>query len=104
MVSSLHYVCLLEKKVEEKEYANSSQEMVLLVGQPCAGKTTFAKRQFVSKGYVHVNRDTLGTMTKCLKVTEEAIKEGKSVVVDSTNPTVAARFHCLLSQKRTKIL
>jgi bifunctional polynucleotide phosphatase/kinase len=82
---------LEQKKVEEKEYANSSQEMVLLVGQPCAGKTTFAKRQFVSKGYVHVNRDTLGTMTKCLKVTEEAIKEGKSVVVDSTNPTVAAR-------------
>jgi polynucleotide 5'-kinase involved in rRNA processing len=45
-----------EKNIEEKDYASSSQEMVLLVGQPSSGKTTFAKRYFVSKSYVHVNR------------------------------------------------
>jgi predicted kinase len=31
-------------------------------------------------------------MAKCLKFAEQAIKEGRSVVVDNTNPNAAARF------------
>jgi len=36
-----------------------------------------------------VNRDTL--KNRCLKVAENAIKEGKSVVVDNTSPSVKVR-------------
>ncbi len=60
---------------------SSQQEMVLFVGFPASGKSTLAKRHMVPKGYVHVNRDTLKTQEKCLKVAREAIDQGKSVVV-----------------------
>jgi bifunctional polynucleotide phosphatase/kinase len=45
----------------------------------------------VSKGYVHVNRDTLKTKEKCVKVAKEAVDGGKSVVIDNTNPSSSDR-------------
>lgn len=67
------------------------QEMVVLVGFPGCGKSTFARECLVPHGYVHVNRDTLKTPAKCLAATEAALAGGKSVVVDNTNPSVSAR-------------
>eukprot|EP00026_Physarum_polycephalum_P007454 Phypoly_transcript_07514.p1 GENE.Phypoly_transcript_07514~~Phypoly_transcript_07514.p1 ORF type:complete len:353 (+),score=73.02 Phypoly_transcript_07514:542-1600(+) len=75
----------------EATLTTSSQEMVLFVGFPASGKSTLAKRYMIPKGYVHVNRDTLKTPAKCLKVAEDAISDGKSVVVDNTNPDKASR-------------
>ena len=45
-----------------------SAEMVVMVGCPASGKSTFRKRYFEPNGYVVVNRDTMGTMQKCVKV------------------------------------
>eukprot|EP00796_Vickermania_ingenoplastis_P011606 gene11606-7995_t len=67
------------------------QELVLLVGLPGCGKTTFYRRFFAPLGYAHINRDTLGTKAKCLKAAAAAWSEGKSVVIDNTNPTSAGR-------------
>ena len=39
-----------------------------MVGCPASGKSTFRKRYFEPHGYVAVNRDTMGTMQKCIKV------------------------------------
>ncbi|XP_065178968.1 uncharacterized protein F21D5.5-like [Sycon ciliatum] len=67
-------------------------EVVVLVGMPASGKSTFSRRYFVEPhGYVHVNRDTLGTQEKCLRAARDALANGKSVVVDNTNPTPAGR-------------
>lgn len=60
--------------------------MVLLVGRPASGKSTLTKRSFLPHGYIQVNRDTLGTKEKCLKVTGQALEKKQSVVVDNTNP------------------
>jgi len=57
----------------------------------------------VSKGYVHINRDTLKTKPKCLKNTEEAVAEGKSVVVDNTNPTKEDRAAYIKIAEKAKI-
>jgi len=38
-----------------------------------------------------VNRDTLKTKEKCWKVAKESLASGKSVVIDNTNPSPAAR-------------
>lgn len=76
---------------EKKEYHSKSPEMVIMVGAPATGKSTFRKRYLEPHGYVAVNRDTMGTMQKCLKAATEALKSGKSVVADNTNPSVAGR-------------
>ena len=70
---------------------SSKQEMILFVGYPGAGKTTFAKTYLVPAGYEWVNRDTLKTAAKCKAAVRAALAAGKSVVVDNTSPTASAR-------------
>lgn len=45
-----------------------SQEVIVMVGCPASGKSTFRKRYLEPHGYVAVNRDTLGTFDRCAKV------------------------------------
>ncbi|XP_013389083.1 bifunctional polynucleotide phosphatase/kinase [Lingula anatina] len=67
------------------------QEVILMVGVPACGKSTFVKQYLVPEDYIHVNRDTLGTWQKCVQVCEKSLKEGKSVAVDNTNPDKETR-------------
>jgi len=81
---------------EAKEFTGSlpicrTKDMVIMVGLPASGKSHFSKTHFVPGGYEWVNRDTLSTAEKCLKVAQGALKAGKSVVIDNTNPDPAAR-------------
>ncbi len=39
-----------------------------MVGFPASGKSTFSKRYLQPHDYVMVNRDTLGTPAKCMRV------------------------------------
>lgn len=82
---------LAKAATDKKEYHSKSPELVILVGAPATGKSTFRKRYFEPNGYIAVNRDTMGTMQKCVKAATEALKSGKSVVADNTNPSAAAR-------------
>lgn len=59
-------------------------EMVILVGSPASGKSTFAKK---FSNYEIINRDTLKTKAKCIKYTKMYLLSGKSVVIDNTNPS-----------------
>ena len=79
------------KSEDYSSLASSSVEMVILVGLPAAGKSTFAKTYLEPKGYEVVNRDTLKTQPKCLSTCEDALKNKKSVVVDNTNPSKESR-------------
>lgn len=45
------------------------KEMIIFVGSPASGKSTFWKN-YLEK-YARVNRDTLKTKEKCYKVAEE---------------------------------
>ena len=65
--------------------------MVVMVGRPASGKSTITKHYFIPNGYIQINRDTIGTQEKCLKAATSALKDGKSVVIDNTNPNKAAR-------------
>jgi predicted kinase len=64
-----------------------------------------ACRYFPSQfqGYEWVNRDDLKSAEKCLKRTGEVVREGKSVVVDNTNPSVEARSKYIAIAKKNNV-
>lgn len=90
--------------------SETQPEIILFVGPPACGKTTFYNKVFgsVSNGpaYVHINQDTLGSRQKCLKLVEAAVSgtgpdaAPRSCVVDNTNRDRATRKHYIdLAQK-----
>ncbi|XP_029442495.1 bifunctional polynucleotide phosphatase/kinase-like isoform X2 [Rhinatrema bivittatum] len=81
----------LQYEPSSAQLVSPSKEVVVAVGFPAAGKSTFVKAQLVSKGYTYINRDTLGTWQKCVATCEEALRNGRSVVVDNTNPDLESR-------------
>ena len=94
----IHHVeiSIESENVEEEEILekpiiaeNEHQEMILLVGPPSCGKSTFSLSYFPN--YVYINMDTLNTKAKCLKTAKQAISEGKSIIVDNTNPSKSTR-------------
>jgi bifunctional polynucleotide phosphatase/kinase len=66
-------------------------EIVIFVGFPASGKTSFFRRHFQPAGYEHVNQDLLRTRDRCLARAEQLVKAGKKVVVDNTNRNVETR-------------
>ncbi|KAL0972774.1 hypothetical protein UPYG_G00194590 [Umbra pygmaea] len=70
---------------------STKQEVIVAVGYPASGKSTFFHTHVVPKGYVYVNRDTMGSWQNCVSACERALKEGRSVVVDNTNPDIESR-------------
>lgn len=60
-------------------------QIIILIGCPASGKSFFFEEYLEPEGYIHVNRDTLRTWQKCVKITEQSIKDQLSVVVDNTN-------------------
>lgn len=76
---------------ESSSLLSPNPEVVVAVGFPGAGKSTFIQEHLVSAGYVHVNRDTLGSWQRCVSSCQAALRQGKRVVIDNTNPDVPSR-------------
>ncbi|KAL2096606.1 hypothetical protein ACEWY4_008754 [Coilia grayii] len=70
---------------------SSTPEVVVAVGFPGAGKSTFFHKHIVPKDYTYVNRDTLGSWQNCVSACEKALKQGRSVAIDNTNPDLESR-------------
>ncbi|KAM7196907.1 Polynucleotide kinase 3 phosphatase domain containing protein [Naviculisporaceae sp. PSN 640] len=64
----------------------NKKDIILFVGSPGAGKSTFYQRYLKPLGYERVNQDTLGTREKCFKAAGDFLSEGDSIVIDNTNP------------------
>ncbi|KZP29992.1 PNK3P-domain-containing protein [Athelia psychrophila] len=78
-------------------------ELVLFVGYPCLGKSSFYRSQFEPAGYKHVNQDILKRREKCIKIVEESLANGESCVVDNTNRDIATRQFYINVAKRLDI-
>ncbi|MHC5541263.1 AAA family ATPase [Singulisphaera rosea] len=69
-------------------------EVVLFVGLQGSGKSTFYRSRFAST-HILVSKDLLRNnrrpQARQMFLIEEALREGRSVVVDNTNPTVEDR-------------
>uniref|UniRef100_A0A1B6DS87 PNK FHA domain-containing protein n=1 Tax=Clastoptera arizonana TaxID=38151 RepID=A0A1B6DS87_9HEMI len=72
-------------------FKKKKNEVIILVGYPASGKSFFTQKYLIPQGYVHINRDSLGTWQKCINAMESALKSNKSVVIDNTNPDKASR-------------
>uniref|UniRef100_A0A671PQR3 Bifunctional polynucleotide phosphatase/kinase-like n=1 Tax=Sinocyclocheilus anshuiensis TaxID=1608454 RepID=A0A671PQR3_9TELE len=69
----------------------TKQEVIVAVGFPGSGKSTFFQTHIIPQGYAYVNRDILGSWQQCVSTCERALKEGRSVAVDNTNPDPESR-------------
>ncbi|VDM43567.1 unnamed protein product [Toxocara canis] len=80
---------------------NPKQEVVVLVGYPGCGKSTFANKMAKEHGYGVVNRDTMKTWQKCVQNAKIYLQKGQSVIVDNTNGDVETRKrYCDLAKSR----
>lgn len=65
------------------EVIRIEKEIVILIGIPGAGKSTFYKKYFSDYGYI--NLDTIKNREKEAKLVKSLLDEGKNLVVDNTN-------------------
>lgn len=70
---------------------SNKTEVIVAVGFPASGKSTFFHTHVIPKGYAYINRDTLGSWQSCVTACERALKEGRSVAIDNTNPDPESR-------------
>src|SRR5213595_1685957 len=78
-------------------------ELVILVGLPGAGKTSFYRARFAAT-HVHVSKDLMRNrrdrQTRQLALIDEALATGRSVVVDNVNATAAGRAALIDAARR----
>ncbi|KAJ8981130.1 hypothetical protein NQ317_007905 [Molorchus minor] len=77
--------------------------VILMVGGPGSGKSHFCKKVIVPMGYAHINRDTLGSWQKCVKVLKEALQSEQSCVIDNTNPDKESRARYIAVAKEMRV-
>src|SRR5262245_29081904 len=69
-------------------------EVVIFIGLPGAGKTTFYNERF-AKTHVHISKDRMSNNRhperRQQHLLREALQAGRSVVIDNTNPSVESR-------------
>ncbi|CAB3261413.1 unnamed protein product [Arctia plantaginis] len=72
---------------------STAKEVLVLVGYPGSGKSFLAKQieQKSQYAYCTVCRDTLGSWQNCASDAKKFLQQGKSVIVDSTNPDRESR-------------
>ena len=74
-------------------------EMIIFIGIPASGKTTFYQQNFAVT-HVHISLDILNTRRKENELLEETLASGKSCVIDNTNVSVAERAKYIETGKR----
>lgn len=68
------------------------RQAVVFIGIQASGKSTFYNQMLAPLGYCHINLDTLHTRNRENNLLEACLNEGKSFVVDNTNPETADRL------------
>lgn len=78
-------------------------ELVILVGLPGSGKTTFYRSRF-AETHAHVSKDRMPNVrdrgARQLALIDEALSSGRSVVVDNTSPRVVDRAPLIAAARR----
>jgi predicted kinase len=75
-----------------------AMEVVIFIGIPGAGKSTFYRQRFFDT-HVRINLDMLGTRHRERTLFQACLACGQDVVIDNTNPTAADRARYIGSAK-----
>jgi bifunctional polynucleotide phosphatase/kinase len=70
-------------KEDAVNYTSKKQEIIIMVGYPASGKSTFVKTKL--KDYSRLDGDKLKSTPKMIKAAIPMLHNGESVVFDSTN-------------------
>lgn len=93
-------------KEHENEVVNvfnkDDQEMIIMIGFPGSGKSTFANQNFNDR-YKIVSGDELKTIKKIINYTKQMLNEKYSVVIDATNPSKKKRAEYIQIANELKI-
>jgi predicted kinase len=74
------------EKIEKPKVVYHEHEMIILIGFPASGKSSFAK---LFEGYVIINRDTI--KTKMMKLFKESIDNNENIIIDNLNNKIEDR-------------
>jgi len=63
---------------------SSSPDIILFVGSPAAGKSSFYRNHLLPMGYSRINQDTLKTRDKCVAEATLLLQQNNPIVVGLT--------------------
>ncbi len=66
------------------ELAITQPQMILLIGIPGSGKSTFAATN-IQPAFVRISQDVLRTRARVASALADALRERKNIVIDNTN-------------------
>jgi len=83
-----HPLETIATEAEAELEPSDDQEMIILVGPPASGKSTFSLK---FPNYIVANQDELKTKAKVLSTVKRALDSGQSVIVDRKNEYISDR-------------
>jgi predicted kinase len=80
-------------------FDKKEKQAIIFIGIQASGKSTFYDRLLNNGTYTHISLDILHTRNKEEQLLMECLAEGKSFVVDNTNPEISDRAKYIQKSK-----
>ena len=70
---------------------NINKELIIMVGYPGSGKSSFIKKYLIKHNFKSINQDELKTSKKCVDMCKNYMLLENNIVIDNTNPNTDIR-------------
>ncbi len=77
------------KNIKNNISFEKNKDLIIMIGFPGSGKSTFINKYLAN--YEIISLDNEKTISKCLKLLNKYMEEGKNIVIDNTNPSKDSR-------------